>query len=414
MASVLLGLGLLYFFSHALSLSFARTRVPDVLLLMVVGILVGPGSHTVEVDAFGKVGMVLTTIALAAILFQSGTELDLRSVTASANATTRLTFVSAGLTLALAAPLGVWLGGLDWLPALVLGAILSGTSSAVVIPMVKSLRMRDEPATVLVLESALTDVLCIVATFGLLQAAAQGTVDVVKVVGQTVSSMLFAALLGAAGGVGWLRVWSAVRALPDTNFSTIAGALVLYGVAEGLGFSGPIGVLSFGLTLRNHQALGLARFVRAESDQQTITVEEQRFYREVVFLLKTFFFVYLGISMGFRDQQALGIAGAIVVAVYLARLITVGQLLPRSYPRRDVAVMAVMVPKGLAAAVLAALPLRMGIAGGALIQDIVYSVVLVSITVTALAVALFSTRPGQVLVDRLFGRFAPDGDPAPG
>jgi NhaP-type Na+/H+ and K+/H+ antiporter len=53
---------------------------------------------------------------------------------------------------------------------------------------------------------------------------------------------------------------------------------------------------------------------------------------------------------------------------------------------RDAAITVTMVPKGLAAAVLASLPLQQGVAGGEVIRDISYMVVLVSITLTALLV----------------------------
>lgn len=385
MAGVLFTLGVVYFVAHALSLSFSRTRIPDVLVLMGLGIVAGPWLHVVELSMFGQVGRVLTTLALAAILFESGTSLDLRAMWRSARVTTVLTFATAAATIALVAGLAVALLDFGWLAAALLGTILCGTSSAVVIPMVQALAPGEEAGTALILESALTDVLCIVFTFGLLQAAGQGDVQVGHVVGQTLASLVFAALIGVAGGVAWLRVWDWVRNLPNTTFSTIAASLVFYGVTEALGFSGAIAVLAFGLTLANHETMGLTRVV-ARPSGTTVTPEEQRFYREVVFLLKTFFFVYLGISMRFDDARGFGVAAAIVAAVYLARAVIARRIAPAHYARRDVALMSVMVPKGLAAAVLAGLPLQQGLAEGTAIQSVTFAVVLLSIVVTALAV----------------------------
>jgi NhaP-type Na+/H+ or K+/H+ antiporter len=255
----------------------------------------------------------------------------------------------------------------------------------VVIPLVNALRPSDATGTVLILESAITDVLSIVFTFGVLQAAGQGDVQVGRVIGQTLASLVFAALIGVAGGVGWLRVWNTVRELPATTFSTIAAALVLYGIAEGLGFSGAIATLAFGLTLTNHQPMGLGRFLR-DQHGSTVTPEEQRFYREVVFLLKTFFFVYLGLSMRLDDIRDFGVAAAMVAIVYAVRAVIAVRTMPRATSRREVALVGAMAPKGLAAAVLAGLPLQAGVPEGATIQAVTYAVVLVSITVTALAV----------------------------
>ena len=50
--------------------------------------------------------------------------------------------------------------------------------------------------------------------------------------------------------------------------------------------------------------------------------------------------------------------------------------------------MAVMVPKGLAAAVLASIPLQRGVVGGELIMNVVYGVVLSSIVMTSILLIL--------------------------
>ena len=411
MATILLTLGLLYFLAHALSLTFSRTRVPDVLVLMLLGIAIGPVLHLIDLQAFGAMGGVLTTIALAFILFESGTSLDLKHVAGSARATVVLTLVTSLVTIAVVAPLGVALGGLPWTTALLLGTILSGTSSAVVIPMVQALKMGSEPGTVLVLESALTDVLCIVLTFALLQAAGDANVAPGKIIGQTLAALVFAAAIGVAGGAVWLRIWNWVRQFPTTTFSSLAWALVLYGVAEDLGFSGAIAVLTFGLTLRNHEALRIgALFKRTEFGG--VTEIEQVFYREVVFLLKTFFFVYLGITMAIDNVAGLKVAAALVGFVYAARFVIARSLLPRAYPRRDASIISVMAPKGLAAAVLAGLPLQAGIEGGAAVQSITSAVVLLSIVTTATLVGALQTPGARPLIDRVFAGFSPDGPAA--
>ena len=58
----------------------------------------------------------------------------------------------------------------------------------------------------------------------------------------------------------------------------------------------------------------------------------------------------------------------------------------------DKSVMSAMVPKGLAAAVLAGLPLQYGIPEGSEIQIIVYNVVFVSILTTSVLIPLIRTR----------------------
>jgi cell volume regulation protein A len=407
MATTLLALGLLYFFAHFLSNTFDRSRVPDVLVLMVFGIVVGPVLNWTSPDAFGEVGAVLTTVALAVILFESGTTLHLGDIARSARSTLQVTMVTAAVSMFVIGIIAGAILGLPWLSALLLGAIASGTSASVVIPMVRVLKVRERGATVMILESAVTDVTSIVLAFALLNAALQGEMHIGLTIGRTLSSLVFATVIGVAGGVGWLLIWDRVRQFPTTIFTTLASAFVLYGIAEFLGFAGAIAVLSYGITLSNHEYFGLSRWFKGRPFAG-VTVVEADFYKEIVFLLKTFFFVFLGISMRFTDWSLVAAAVAMMLIILAVRLFLTPTMLPRTISRSDAAVVAVMVPKGLAAAVLAGLPLEAGIEGGELIQSATYAIVLVSITLAAIFVTMKDRAPLKPVFDRVLADFPVD------
>ncbi len=127
-----------------------------------------------------------------------------------------------------------------------------------------------------------------------------------------------------------------------------------------------------------------------------------------MFLLKTYFFVYLGISIHFSDVLLAVTAISMVLMVYAMRL-GLTRLIFRddSYSLRDAAFTSMMAPKGLAAAVLATLPLQNGIAGGEMIRDVTYMVVLVSITLTALLVMIYPNRFAQRLYARTLNKPLP-------
>jgi NhaP-type Na+/H+ or K+/H+ antiporter len=91
--------------------------------------------------------------------------------------------------------------------------------------------------------------------------------------------------------------------------------------------------------------------------------------------------------MRLDDSSAFVICGAIVALVYLSRHVIAGALCDRDMSRKHVALTALMVPKGLAAAVLASMPQQYGVPGGEKIQAIAYAVVLLSIALTALLIA---------------------------
>jgi NhaP-type Na+/H+ or K+/H+ antiporter len=395
MTVVVLALGGLIFLAHLFGIVFQRTRIPDVLLLMAVGLLLGPVTGIVQPRDLGRVGQVLSSVALVVILFEGGTDIDLGTLMRSLRPTLRLPVTTFVATAALFFAVGVLALGLGLLPALLLGCTLGGSSSAVVIPLARGLALTDKAATILTLESALTDVLCIVTVFAMLDGVQRGSVAPFRMLGSIAASMVFAALLGVLGGVAWMRVLELVRRIPNTILATVAFVLIVYGGTELLGFSGGIAALAFGVTLTNH-----ARFTWIErlskrpgaSRLATLTPVERQFFAEMVFLLKTFFFVYLGQSIAFGDAVVILAAVVGTLLVYLARLVIARRLTDRDTPVRDAGFISVLVPKGLAAAVLADLPRQAGIAGGELIRDTTYVVVFFSIVLTA-ALGWASERP---------------------
>src|SRR3970282_2289603 len=74
---VILFVGMLVFLAHLFVALFERTRVPDVLYLIVIGLVLGPLLEFIQPEDFGKVGRVFTTIALVVILFEGGLELSI-------------------------------------------------------------------------------------------------------------------------------------------------------------------------------------------------------------------------------------------------------------------------------------------------------------------------------------------------
>lgn len=406
MSITILAIGLMVFFAHFLSLQFRKTNIPDVLVLMLAGILLGPLLGIVTPQDFGKMGSVIATIALVVILFESGTSLNLGVLGKSLATTGVLSLVCFVLTAAIITLVGFSALNLPWISAILLGVTLGGTSSAVVIPMVEALRLSEKPATVLVLESALSDVLCIVGVFALLQVYTQGGIEPGKLVGGVLAALIFAAIIGVLGGIGWLLVLGKVRDFPNTISSTLAYVFIVYGVTEQLGFSGAIAALALGITMTNFEQFGLTRINSLSSKSiEPLNEMDRVFYRESVFLLKTYFFVYLGISIHFGTAHLALTAIAMTVLVFAMRAgLTRFVYRDAGYTLRDSAITSMMAPKGLAAAVLAGLPLQYGVVGGETIRDTTYMVVLISISLCALLVAVYPLPSVQKFYSRALAK----------
>lgn len=417
MAAAILAIGALVFLAHFFTALFKRTRIPDVLLLTILGILIGPFGHIVRPEDFGQVGRIMSTLALIVILFESGITIDPQSLARAIWPTLRLTIPTFLATVVAAYLAAVYLLQVPPMTALMAGAILGGVSAAVAIPLIKSIRMREPFATALIMESALGDVLCIVILIGLMEGAAAGALNPAKMVGTILASLLMAGLIGVAGGIAWLLVLNEVRQFPNTAFTTLAMVFILYGVADELGFSGAIAALAFGATLTNYDHLGLARF-KPFRDRNVARLEgkDVDFFMEILFLLKTFFFVYLGVSIRFENLPIIAWAAVFCLAVYLARIVIVRLAVMReNVSWQDLALTSAMVPKGLVAAVLAGIPVERNVAGAALVQDFTYMVVLISICMTAGAIPLMEKPPLNRVYRAIFAdkQWIDDGTPPP-
>ncbi|HRW21923.1 MAG TPA: cation:proton antiporter, partial [Bacteroidales bacterium] len=71
-------MGLLIFFSHFFNSIFDKTKIPNVLLLMLIG--VAAGFFINQEQYFGKMGSVFTTITLVVIMFESGANLKFADI----------------------------------------------------------------------------------------------------------------------------------------------------------------------------------------------------------------------------------------------------------------------------------------------------------------------------------------------
>nr|WP_320133562.1 cation:proton antiporter [uncultured Holophaga sp.] len=406
--AVVILVGLLIFLAHALDDLFKRTKVPDVLFLLGLGILLGPVSGLVSPRDLGSVGPVFTTLTLVIILFEGGLGLDLRVLARSIRGATGLTLLNFLATLALATPAAHLLLGLGWSSAAILGAILGGTSSAVVIPMVKRLALGEESRAVLALESALSDVLVIVVALGLMQAQAMGALKVGNLLGGMLASFSLAALIGALAGLAWSLALNRIHGLQGSIFTTPAFVLVVYGLVELLGYSGAIASLALGIVLGNIQLIPSRFLKHSPAALSNLNHTEREVFSEVTFLLKTFFFVYIGMSLVFPGLL-LALAGvALTALIFLLRIPVVhASLSPDRIRRFEAATAAAMSPKGLAAAVVASLPAQMGLPGGVVIQTTVYAVVLFSILASSVLVFLLERGWLDRLSGLCFRRFHP-------
>lgn len=406
-AANILVVGALIFVAHAFTGLFSRTRVPDVLLLTLIGILLGPVLHVVAPANFGAIGPVFTTVTLVILLFEAGLSLDLDILRGAVREISSLTSVNFLLTMIGVGMTAHWLFGLTLPFAFMLGAIIGSTSPAVIVPLTRRLHMAQSSKTILFLESAVSDVLSVVVAIGFMDSYRMGKLHPGTMIGQIAATLTMSAAAGVAAAFLWSALLRRIRALENSMFTTPAFVFVLFGVLELLGFSGYVGAVAFGAVLGNIEVFHGMAWLRRYLPSEPITLDEPErvFLGEVVFLLKTFFFVYVGVSIQFTDYRIIYIGLVLTALIFLIRIPAAYIGLARTTSVRDASLVAIMSPKGLAAVVLASIPLERHLPNGETLQAITYSVVFLSIVFTSILSFLVERTRVAGIYALLFQRF---------
>jgi NhaP-type Na+/H+ or K+/H+ antiporter len=269
----------------------------------------------------------------------------------------------------------------------IVGILVGGTSSAVVIPIVNNLQIIDDTKTMLAVESNLNVVFSVVLAYSLWRIWQGELISYGPIISDMTSMFLLSILIGFVTAVLWSRIIPLARYLENNLFTTPAFLLIVFGTAPLLGGDGTLAVLAFGITLGNLKNLyrsdvpflsNLGRF--------RITYNEELFFSSLMFVFKTFFFVYMGIMTNVMDVKLVLWGAGIIVLLYLWRWSVAHFLFFQKIPEFDLLVVKAMLPKGLVAgAVLVTL-------GAPQLEALAYPIIFMSIVGTSIAVFFVQHR----------------------
>ena len=385
-------LGTLVFAAHVFSELFSRKRVPDLLLLLIIGIIIGPVFKIVTPEDLGGFGQVFSTLTLVIILFEGGSELSLSNIRTSFKDMIGLTLVSYFLIMIVFGILGHYILQLPWATSFFMSAVLGGAAEAIVIPLTKHLKISENSKATLVLETSFSTVVCFIISLALFNAVKSQQFEIGKTIGNIISAFVLAGIIGFAGAVFWAIVLQKIRTVKNSTFTTPAFVFIIYGINSILGFSGEIAALTFGITLTNIDAVYNSIFKKLfKNKPNSLNYNERMLFSEMAFLLRTFVFVYIGISIQLNDWKSILIGLAITLILLILRILSVRWTVVRNkdgYTEMEAMYMSCMVSKGLVAAILAALLKQAGLPFADEVQNIVYSVILFSIVFTCAMIPL--------------------------
>lgn len=365
---------------------FERTKFPDILLLMFIGILLGPVLNLVSIEgAISSLAPYIGILALIIMLFDGGLNLNLVKVLTTLAKASGFTVLVFTMTVA---SLGIFMHFIfnwSYLEGMLLGAVVGGTSSAIVMSIISKLTIDEEPKVLLSLESALTDALCIVVAIALIEIISLGTMDVRNTGSSIASAFSTAAVIGAIFAIVWIGLLKKLYVKQVGYSLTLAVVFILYSVVELVRGNGAIAVLVFALLLGNFGEISKRLRVHGEF---ALDPTLRAFQVEVSFFVRTFFFIFTGLMFNLESMRstALTMALAVFGIILLTRIIGVKLLVfrDRNMAHNEKAMISMM-PRGLAAAVLASMPLAAGIIIPYFVE-IVFSIIILTNMATAFGI----------------------------
>jgi cell volume regulation protein A len=341
-----------------------RTRVPDVVVLLACGIVLGPVLHWFNAAGFPDITRGVGMLALILILFAAGLELDLRRARRQFAAGTVLAMLSYGLTMG-----GVYLFcthalGMNRMASLLAGAALACISGSVALPVLDQMELRHEMKTTLVIEASFGDGLGALIVGVLLSLIAGGATSHTSggailsgMLVQFVFRFVLAFAIAVVTGFLWARLLPKISNKKFWQVLTFAMVLIVYSGTHALGGSELFAVMVFGATLAS--LLGPGSFLR-EFEVQSIATDEggqiHSFHSELAFLVRSFFFVLLGAMIqfhGLKEQLLPSLAILLVMLVTRFVAVQASRVVWRGLSWREHELATILIPRGLITAVLA-------------------------------------------------------------
>jgi potassium/hydrogen antiporter len=380
---------------------FARTRVPDVVWLVLAGILAGPVSGLIQSGLIRPGIPFFGAIALTVILSNGAFRLQLTELAAAAP---RGIFLGlSGFVFSLVAICGfLWLftklgyvrpaPHLAWVMA---GAIVAGTSSVIIMPTMAMARVPSRIARLLEVESSATDALTVVVTMVLIDLIVSGSADLSR------PFLSLARELGVGVTVGVIAAALLIPGIPSMRDKPhgytvfLASMLALYGITDLFKGNGAVAVLVASLLVGNASFIVPRLFPGAQGHVFATTETIKVMQDQMTFLIKSFFFFLIGLMFP-TDLKKIALAAVGVLFLMAFRIPAVVVSTRRmELGKKDFWFLCAAIPRGLAAGVLATLPMQYGVPGAESLAPVVFAVIVLSVLIFAITFSIVDRLPDE-------------------
>jgi len=404
LATTFLFLGGVLLIGFFADLFFAKTRIPDSLILIAMGFLIGPVLNLINQEIFIGLAPFFSILALIIIIFENGFNLNLKQVVENFGLSLNFSLIGFVFSAVLISLALIFLFKMQVISGIYLGAIISGTTTLTVYHLVKNLRIEQKLKNMLWSESMINSLLIITIAVVILQVFRQGTFTFNIALSGLIYSIAVAFFFGVVFSVVWFYLFNRFLRANRLNYVfTLACVFVLFSLSEVFQGNGIFAVLFFSVVLANLTKIFRKLKFKVPGYKERETAESIDFIRDIheaiTFFIRVFFFVFLGMVFSLKslNQTTILISLTILVLLFgtrfLAAIIT--NKIYRGAFSRYISYIALTFPKGLEAIVLAVLPLQYGL-DIPFIKEIILIVIFVT-TIISIAGTFYGARRFGVL-----------------
>ena len=372
-------------------------RIPEMLLLVAFGAAFGPSALDVVDMPFESLGAQLVfTLGVSLILFYGGLSLSLpilRKVWASLLMLAVPGVVITALVVGVTAHFAF---DLDWDMAFLVGAVLSPTDPAILIPLFVRSRLKAKVAQTVIAESAFNDPTGAALALTFAGVVLTGSNSVADPAGQFLVDLAISTVIGIVAGVVLAAAISSSRSGIWRESAAIAVLTVItisFFSLDTAGGSGYLGSFLAGLIVGNAEHLGLAE------ENEPHMEDVRQFAFNLADIVTLIVFMVLGANIPFSElgDNLLPALAVLATLMLIARPITVfACTMPdrrARWTRAELAFLCWTRETGVVPAALVGVLAGLGVPDG----DVFASVVALAIVLTLLLQAL----PARWLAGRL-------------
>ena len=373
----------------------ARLRIPAIVVLIAVGLTLGPVAGLVTVPMDPEDLSEVIGLGVAVILFEGGMSLRVSELRRVGRGVGRLTILGPPVAMGLGAVAAHYIAGIDWPVALVLAAILVVTGPTVIGPLLRQANLNRDSSSLLRWEGIVNDPTGVLLAFLTFQVFALSEGGIGSILTGFALSLVVGGAMGAlAGGllgVAFHRGW--VQSHLKAPLLLVAVLVIATVGNEIQDETGLIAVTAMGLVLGNIRI----------ADRETLL----HFKESLTVVLVSSLFIVIPATLTGEDLRALDwrIVLFVVALMVVVRPLTIALVSMRStIGREDRILLGWIAPRGIVAAATAGVfgpaMVEAGYADGALLVPTVFLVIIVTVVAHGFTLAPLARRLGLVAGDR--------------